>query len=92
VFFFDVFVLFFAYEQFTLLRFVIVQHRLSLEELDVHKSRFNRQERSIARGARCLVWLLFGSLFVLLMMFIANRIVLYFDPTRCLDAPLSWSF
>jgi hypothetical protein len=40
----DFFVLTVGYELFTLLRFVVVQSGLQLEELDVRKPRFNRKE------------------------------------------------
>lgn len=79
VFFLDIFVLVFAYELLTLLNFVIFQNKLRLEELDVYKSRFHRQERKLENCCKCYYRFILTSVIVLLLAFIVIRFDVFFN-------------
>lgn len=92
IFYLDFFVLTVGYELFTLLRFVVVQSGLQLEELDVRKPQFNRKENQIERMAKIGTRLLLALLILLLTAFMVTRFIVFFHIDLCISPKLSWSF
>ena len=82
---------FFCYELFALLRFVIVQDRLRLEELDVFKSKFNRQERRIETAAKRFSYFAFGLVGVMVAVFVGTRTAVELDVDNLCNQ-YSWVF